>query len=346
MMFAVAVTKSHQLEIVEVPQPEPAPYQALIRTEIAALCNMTDRKVIHGDFPGLTRYPLLLGHETVGVVEKVGAKVRSFKVGDRVVGGLVLSSPHPDYGSGWGGFSQFTLAGDHKAMVEDGVADADHDWFEVYEIMRVVPHSISLEDSVLLCTWREVYGAFGDFHLKAGDNIVVYGGGPVGLSFVKFGRMLGLGEIYLVDRWEHKRQKAMEMGATAAYAPDDPMLSALFARRKNRFDALIDAVGKEEIINQALTLIKMGGSICVYGVIDTPMVRLDKHAAPYNFNLFIHQWPTRWREHDAQEPLVAWIEAGKLSYREFVSGEFPIHDIAHAFEWAVNTKAVKTLFHY
>ena len=43
---------------------------------------------------------------------------------------------------------------------------------------------IPLEAALLMCTWREVYGGFGDFQLKAGADILVFGAGPVGLSFV------------------------------------------------------------------------------------------------------------------------------------------------------------------
>jgi threonine dehydrogenase-like Zn-dependent dehydrogenase len=346
MMFAVAVTQPNQLELVQIARPTPGPYQAVIRTEAACLCNMTDRKLIEGAFPGVEHYPLVLGHETVGIVEEVGDKVRNFRVGDRVVGGLLLNPTDPAYGSGWGGFCEYTVAGDHQAMVEDGVATAENGWFEVYEIMRTVPQTIGVEDAVMLCTWREVYGAFDDFLLKAGDNILIYGGGPVGLSFVKFARLLGLGEVYLVDRWAHKREKAMSMGATAAFGVDDPSLRDLLQARRGQFDAVIDAVGKEEIINGALPLVRMGGSVCVYGVIDTPVVRLDKSAAPYNFNLLIHQWPTRSRERAAQEPLIEWILAGKLSYKEFISAEFPIAAISQAYQWAQDNKAIKTLFRY
>lgn len=345
-MLAVAVTQPNRLEIVQIPKPSPGPYEALVHTEAACLCNMTDRKLIEGKFPGVEQYPLVLGHETVGIVEAVGEKVRNFKVGDRVVGGLLLKPTDPAYGSGWGGFCEYTLAGDHQAMVEDQVAAPEYGWFEVFEIMRAVPPTIGVEDAVMLCTWREVYGAFDDFYLKAGDNIIIYGGGPVGLSFVKFARLRGLGEIYLVDRWPHKREKAMSMGATAAFGPDDADLHALLRQRQGTFDAVIDAVGKEEIINAALPLVKMGGSICVYGVIDTPSIHLDKKAGPYNFNLLVHQWPTRSRERAAQEPLIEWIRDGKLSYREFVSAEFPITRFAEAFEWSKNTKAIKTLFRY
>jgi threonine dehydrogenase-like Zn-dependent dehydrogenase len=345
-MLAVAVVQPDQIEVVEVPEPQPGPYEAKIRTEAACICNMTDRKVVEGHFPGLTHYPLLLGHETVGIVEAVGDKVRTFKVGDRVVGGLVLQSPDPAYGSGWGGFSGYTLAGDHQAMTADGVADNAHGWYEVHEIMRVVPPDIGVEDAVMLCTWREVYGAFGDFHLQPGDNLVIYGDGPVGLSFVKFGRLLGMGDIYLIGRHTEKLEKAVALGATGAYLADSPEAARLVDIHGDKFDGIIDAVGRQDIVNAALGMVKMNGSIGVYGVIGASSVTLDISKAPFNFNLFMHQWPTRFREYAAQEPLLDWVRAGQLSYREFVSVEFPITQAAEAFAHSKIHKPIKTLFRY
>lgn len=245
-----------------------------------------------------------------------------------------------------GGFSEYILAGDHHAMVADGVANAEHNWFEVYEIMRVVPNSIPVEDAVMLCTWREVYGAFGDFQFQAGDDILVFGAGPVGLSFVKFARLLGLGSICVVEPLPEKRRMALEMGADSAIAPGEEALSALINERGKLFDAVIDAVGKEAIINSALPLVKMAGSVCVYGVIDTPQVNLQKHKGPYNFNLFVHQWPTRFREAAAQEPLCEWIEFGKLSYKEFISVEYPINQINQAIEQSKTGETIKTLLRF
>lgn len=345
-MLSVAVKNPGQVELVEIPEPTPGPYEARIRTEAACLCNATDRKLIDGHFPGVETYPLLLGHETVGIVDAVGDKVRNFKVGERLIGGLLLNTTDPAFASGWGGFSQYILAGDHHAMLEDGVADSDHDWYEVYEIMRVVPPSISIEDAVLLCTWREVYGAFGDFNLQAGDDILVFGAGPVGLSFIKFARLLGLGTICSVEIIPEKRQKALEMGADLALAPNDAELKALLDQRGEPFDAVIDAVGKDAIINAALPLVKLGGSICVYGVIDTPEVNLEKAKGPYNFNLLVHQWPTRFREAAAQEPLCEWIEQGVLSYKEFISVEFPIDQVQGAVDLSNTGQTIKTLLRF
>ena len=99
-MKSVAVVEPGNLAIVELPEPKIGPYDALVRVEAAIMCNATDSKVVDGHFPGLgmEHYPLLLGHENVGRVVEVGKKVTNFKVGERVVGGLLLEVPDGSYG--------------------------------------------------------------------------------------------------------------------------------------------------------------------------------------------------------------------------------------------------------
>ncbi len=344
-MRAVAVTEPNKVEIVEVGKPSLGPYQALVKTEVAFICNATDGKLIAGNFPGVEDYPLMLGHESAGIVEAVGEKVRNFKVGDRAIGGLVFEFDDPKYNTGWGGFGDYTLCNDHDAMVEDGVADEKHGWFECYEIQRVVDPDISPEAAGLLCTWREVLGAFGDFQLSPGDDILVFGGGPVGLSFAKFGKLMGLGFIGVVDPHAAKRDKALEMGADETFDRGEDM-EAVVKRRGKPFDAVIDAVGSPDIINQALSLIKMGGTIGVYGVIGAETFTLEKNKGPYNFNLLIHQWPTRHREHAAQAPLCEWIREGKLKAEEFITHEFPIEQINDALDAIRRREVIKALLRY
>jgi threonine dehydrogenase-like Zn-dependent dehydrogenase len=345
-MRAVAVTEPGQVRIVELDKPEAGPYQALVRTEAACLCNATDRKLVAGHFPGVDRYPLVLGHESAGIVEAVGAKVRNFQLGQRAIGGLLFEFRPEDYASGWGGFCEYTLVNDHDAMVADGVADAAHGWAEVYEIQRAVPGGIPLEAAVLLCTWREVYGGFGDFHLEAGDDVVIFGAGPVGLSFVKLGRLLGLGYIGVVDPVEAKRAWALGMGADEVFAPDSARLEELKERRGQPLNAVIDAVGSESVVNAGLRLIGMGGAICVYGVIAEPSLTIRKHRGPYNFNLYVHQWPTRSRERAAMEPLCNWIRSGQLRPGDFITHEFPLEKIGDALAAVESGQSLKVLLRY
>ncbi|MED5416031.1 MAG: zinc-binding dehydrogenase [Candidatus Latescibacterota bacterium] len=346
-MKTISVIAPGQLEIIDTPRPEPGPYQALVRTELACLCNKTDSELVHGAFPGLEdAFPFALGHESVGIVEQIGDKVRNFAVGGRVVSGLVFDLGVEGLQPGWGGFCEYVLANDHEAMVADGVAEEAHGWIEVFEIQTPVDADIDPHDAVLLCTWREVLGAFRDFHLQPGDDVLVFGGGPVGLSFVKLGRLFGLGWIGLVDRHPEKQEKARDFGADAVFAPGDETIAGITATH-GPLDAVIDAVGKAELINVGLPLLKRGGSMCVYGFMaGLQEFVVDNSLGDFNYNLFVHQWPTRLYEKEAQVDLCNWVRQGKLSAREFISHRFSIDQIEVALQAVQGRKVVKALLSY
>ena len=343
-MKTIVVTAPNQVEIIDTPIPKPGPYQALVKTEFACVCNNTDGELVSGHFPGMEKsFPFALGHESVGVVQEVGEKVRHFTVGARAVSGLVFDLGVEGMASGWGGFCEFVLANDHEAMVADGVADEEHGWFEVYEIQTPVDDDIAPEDAVLFCTWREVLGAFRDFHFKPGDDVLIYGAGPVGLSFVKLGRLFGLGWIGIVDRHPEKCAKAMEFGASATFDRDDPAL----AEKQRGLDAVVDAVGKPELIDAGLPLLKRGGSMCIYGFYaGLKEFTVGNALADFNYNLFVHQWPTRLYEKQAQVPLSDWLREGKLAASEFITHRFAIDEIADALEAVRQRKVIKALLSY
>jgi len=339
-MKTVIVEKPGVFGVREIAEPQIGPYQALVKTDVAALCNATDGKLIEGHFPGVETYPLALGHEGTGLIVKTGAKVRNFKTGDRAIGGLVFAFAEKGLASGWGGFSGYTLVNDHGAMVADGVADAAHDWFECYEIQTKVDADIPAEEAALLCTWREVYGGIGDFNIQPQARVLIFGAGPVGLSFVKFCKLLGVKWVGLADPLAKKRELALKMGADAVFDP------AALDIEPGSLDVVVDAVGQERIVNTALPLIKLGGTIGVYGVIAASKLTLEKSTGPYNFNLIVHQWPTRRRERAAQEPLCRWIREGKLRAAEFVTHEFPVERIAEAVSAVKSGEVVKCLLRF
>jgi len=336
-MRAVIVEKPDVITIRDVAVPDVGPYQALVKVDLAALCNATDGKLIAGHFPGVDTYPTVLGHEGTGIVCEVGAKVRTFKVGDRAIGGMVFSFKE-GLASAWGGFCEYVLINDHDAMVADGVADEAHGWFECYEIQRAVDADIPAAEAALLCTWREVYGGIGDFSIRPKDKVLIFGGGPVGLSFVKFCKLMGVKWVGLVDPLPNKRERALRMGADQVFDSGGGLDIAGGA-----LDVVVDAVGSEGIVNAALPLIKLGGTIGVYGVIGAPTLTVEKSRGPYNFNLIVHQWPTRWREREAQAPLCQWIREGKLKASDFVTHTFPAEEIENAVAAVKAGEAVKCL---
>jgi threonine dehydrogenase-like Zn-dependent dehydrogenase len=90
-------------------------------------------------------------------------------------------------------------------------------------------------------------------------------------------------------------------------------------------------------------MIRLGGTIGVYGVISQPTLLVEKGKGPYNFNLIIHQWPTRWRERAAMGPLCDWIKADKLSAAEFVTHRFKIAELDKALAAVKAGEALKVL---
>ena len=339
-MKSLIITSPGQFEIREVQKPEITDYQALVKTEMMALCNATDRKLIEGHFPGQNDYPMALGHENVGIVEAIGSKVKNFKVGDRVIGGLNATFAEPDIFSGWGGFSEYVVANDFEVLKENGLATPEQGCWDSFEIQNAIPTDIGPEEGVIACTWREVLGAFKDFNLNANKKVIVFGAGPVGLSFVKLGKLFGIKQIDIVDLFPEKLSIAKDMGADNTYTFAETGSPDFIESVNHSYDTVIDAVGLESIVNLGLSLIKMAGDICVYGVM-TKNPSLDLSKGPYNFNLHMHQWPTRSEEKAAMTTLSKWIREGKLSAIEFISHRFKIDQLQEAMEMVRKGEAIK-----
>ncbi|MEG1585898.1 MAG: zinc-binding dehydrogenase [Bacteroidales bacterium] len=341
-MKSIVVTKPGEIEIREISIPAISPYQALVKTEMMAFCNATDSKLISGKFPGQSDYPMALGHENVGIVVEVGDKVKNFKIGDRVIGGLISSFPEAGLHSAWGGFSEYVVVNDFEVLKSEGLATPEAGCWDSFEIQNSISKEIAPEEGVISCTWREILGSFKDFNLSPGKKVLVFGAGPVGLSFVKLGKLFGLGQIDIVDRLPVKLEIAREMGADHTYTPEEVETPDFIAKTNRSYDTVIDAVGLESIVNAGLALVKMGGDVCIYGVM-TKSPQLDLSKAPYNFDLHVHQWPTRSEEKAAMETLTQWISEGKLSASEFISHRFKIDQIQDAFEAIKRNEVIKAV---
>lgn len=341
-MKSVVVTRPDLVEIKEIAMPVITPYQALVKTEMVAICNATDRKLIEGHFPGEDTYPMALGHENVGIVQEIGSKVKNFRVGDRVIGGLNATFATPGLHSGWGGFSEYVVVNDFDVLKADGLATAEQGCWDSFEIQNAVPEGVQPEEAVIACTWREILGAFKDFRLEPGKKVLVVGAGPVGLSFVKLGKLFGLGQVDIVDMVPAKLELAKRLGADNGYTPMEIATPEFIAAANRSYDTVIDAVGLPSIVNSALPLIKMAGDICVYGVMTQhPTLNLDQ--APYNFNLYIHRWPTRSEERAAMTTLARWIAKGKLSAADFITHRFRIDEIHEALAAVRRGEVIKTV---
>ncbi len=343
MMKAVVVESPGKLSLRNIKIPEVDDYSALVRMEIVAICNSTDRKIKNGSFPGDIVYPTTLGHEGIGTVIKIGKKVKSYKVGDRVINPQIVQSQIEGLSSTWGTMAEYSLVFDHNVMKSDKINDAEHGYDGVYETQKVIPANIPSRQAILLATWREVYSSFKDFSFQQGKSLLVFGGGPVGLSFVELAKLYGMKPVCLTTRSQWKMDRAKSLGADEVFPADENLLLELNKYCSEGFNFIVDAVGSNDVINKAIQVISFNGTIGVYGTLSEQELRFGIKNSPSNWQLIVHQFPDYAKEAAAHEPLCEYIEQEKISSKDYITHEYPFEMIEKGFEMVEKNQALKVL---
>lgn len=327
-MKGLVVHAGGRLSIESLPIPQINDYQALVKTEACGVCNGTDLKLIHGTFKNFSDYPAVLGHEGVGRVVDIGKNVTSFKPGDRVLLPF-LEGMSGEYHSGWGAYAEFAVVGDAEAMTSAGISG----FSEAYHAQQKIPEFLDSADATMIVTFREVLSAIKRFGFAENKSAVIFGAGPVGLCFIKFCKLLGLGPVITFDINDEKVSEAVSMGADYVFNSKKANVAEEVKKIcPGGVDYCIDAVGSNHLINQSMELIKYNGQICCYGISAELNMQLDWSKAPYNWSLNFVQWPAKQEEAFAHRQIINWIEAGVLNPNDFISDVIHFDKIIDAFK--------------
>jgi threonine dehydrogenase-like Zn-dependent dehydrogenase len=205
----------------------------------------------------------------------------------------------------------------------------------------VLPSDFDPVKSVLLVTFREVLSAIRRFGFQAGEAVLVLGLGPVGLSFVRMCKSLGMHPVVAVDVAPEKVAAAKAFGADFAFDGTVDVQAEIKKLFPSGIDNIVDAAGVNALINQALEVVKYNGKIGVYGIAAETEMRLDWAKAPYNWQLLFVQWPSKKEEADAHDQVIAWLKEGVLAFDDFISDIVPFSDILDAFHDALSGKTRK-----
>lgn len=326
-MKSYVVYADQHCEIVDLPMPKFGDYDALVKIESCGVCNGTDMKIIHGKFKGIDEYPAILGHEGVGRVVEMGSKVTSFKVGDLVLMPFIGEAPE-GYSSAWGTYSEYNIVTDARAMEKDGLIPEEFAYAQ-----QKLPEGFDPVSSAMIITFREVLSTMKRFGLEANRSIAILGLGPVGLSFVKFCKLYGIGPVIAMDIDDGKLELAKKMGADYVInSKENDIVTAIREICPDGIDYALDAVGFNGFINQALEVIVPDGKICVYGISEQMNTNVDWSKCPYNWTLHFHQFPSKKAESEAHEQICHWIKEGILNPNDFISHVFDFADIDKAFD--------------
>jgi threonine dehydrogenase-like Zn-dependent dehydrogenase len=330
-MRSLAVLRPGRLEVVEVPMPVMDSCSVLVKTLASGICG-TDPKIIHGTFKNMDEYPTLLGHEAVGEVVETGRDVEQFKTGDIILLPFV-DSGHGGYASAWGAFSEYSVCHDWKAMARKGVGSGTPGFGDYIYTQKTIPVDFDPVSSVMIITLREVLAACRHFGFFAGKSIVVFGAGSVGLAFVRFARILGLGPVIAADVVDEKVDEALRFGADYAFnSAKTDIVSEVRQLCPDGVDYALDAAGVNALVQTGMQLIKDNGRILVYGISPQLSMQLDWTAAPYNWGLDFLQFPIKTTEADVHDQLISWIRLGLIDPADYVSHVFKFDDILEGFD--------------
>ncbi|MGI6728319.1 MAG: NAD(P)-dependent alcohol dehydrogenase [Anaerovoracaceae bacterium] len=248
---------------IEKEAPKCGPLDALIRPTVVAPCTSDIHTVWEGAIG--ERSDMVLGHEAVGVVEKVGELVKDFKKGDKVI----VPAITPDWGStnSQRGFPQHSgdaLGGWKFSNFKDGCFAELFHVNEADANLAILPDDIDPVSAVMLTDMTTTgFHAAELAEVKLGDTVCVIGIGPVGLNSVAGANLMGASHIFAVGSRPDCIRVAKEYGATEIvnYKEGDIVEQVLAKTKGAGVDKVLIAGGTVDTFAQAVKMLKPGGCI-------------------------------------------------------------------------------------
>lgn len=327
-MKAVVFDAVGSLDVREVADPTPQPDEVVLRVTQAGICG-TDLHIFRGEY--MSTFPLIPGHEFVGEVVAVGRDVRSIAVGARVVGDPNLScgdcefcrSLQPNHCRRWQGVG-VTRAG---AFAEYVALPAR----AVYPIPDAIDDVAAAFIEPLACV---VY-ALSRIRVRAGDDVLIYGGGPMGLLLTQALRRVGGARLTIVEPNAARAALARRVGADEVLSPTQ---AASLPTEPGRFPIVVDATGLPRVIERALDPLRPGGTYLQFGV-----APIGAHAAWEPYRIFRNDWTIvgSFALSQTFAPAIRWLEGGAIDVAPLVSHVLPLHEFADGFAAFADGRTLK-----
>jgi L-iditol 2-dehydrogenase len=266
-MKALVLTAYKEFELQEVPEPQVGPRDVLIRVKACGICGSD----VHGmdGSTGRRRPPIVMGHEASGTVEKMGAEVTGYKLGDRVTFDSTIYNPD-SYFSKKG---MINLCDDRRVL---GVSCEDYRQHGAFaelvsvpsHIMYALPPGMSYEQAAMVEPVSIAVHAKQLTPIEAGDTGLVFGSGLIGLMTIQVLKHTPAKQIIAVDVDDGKLAVAREMGAHHTFNPkttaDIP--AAIKALTNGRgADFAMECVGIEATVRSAVLSVRKGGTVTLVG---------------------------------------------------------------------------------
>ena len=218
-------------------------------------------------------FPMVPGHEIVGVVEQVGSSVKQFKVGQMVGVGCFVDSCRtcPQCKKGQEQYCEGHLAFTYNGKERDGVTPTYGGYsskvvVDQRYVLRIPKQLRPEEAAPLLCAGITTYSPLHHWGVGKKHRLAVVGLGGLGHMAVKIGNALGA-HVTVLSHSDKKRRDAKRLGAKEFYKTSDPKTFTILSKQ---FDFILDTVSAPHDLDAQLELLKTDGTMILVGVPDKP----------------------------------------------------------------------------
>ena len=332
-MRAAILHGREDVRIEQVPVPRAAAGELVVRVGAALTCG-TDLKVFRrGYHARMIVPPALFGHEQAGTVVEVGEGVEDFEAGDHVV--ALNSAPC--------GKCYFCMRGQENLC--DDLLFNNGAYAEFIKIPeRIVakntlriPENVPLEHAALTEPLACAVHGFQDSDPRHGDMIAVIGGGPLGLMILHVAALAGYETIAIVKH-DGQAEAARQLGAAhivqSATIRKAIELTRALTPNNRGVDIAIEAVGTPETWQEAVELVRKGGTVNFFGgCAANTHVNLDTNRIHYSditLRATFHHTPAICRK------ALALIAGGKFQAGAFITGRAHLYELNRVFEKLMN----------
>jgi L-iditol 2-dehydrogenase len=331
-MTAAVLYGKRDVRIEQIPIPQVKPGEVLVRIRAALTCG-TDLKVYRQGFHArMIVPPSVFGHELAGIVEEVGEGVESFAPGTRVVS--ANSAP----------CNACFFCEQHLTNLCEDLQFINGAYAEFIRIperivrqnLLILPDDLSFREAALVEPLACVLRAIEETGINEGDTVVVIGMGPIGLMFVQALKSIGA-TVIAAGKRSNQLVLAAKMGAD--YVVDSTHSNVVEQVRnitngRRGADIVIEAVGRTETWQQAMGMVRRGGTINLFGgcpsgthiPLDTTLV----HYSEITIKASFHHTPRHIRE------ALAAIHQGRLQAQSLITGEEHLASLRNVMERLLN----------
>ena len=334
-MLAAVYRGVNDVRLETVPVPQIGPGELLLRVHTCGVCGTDLKKIATGSHSA----PRIFGHETAGVVASVGARVRQFAPGDRVVVFHHIPCRECYYclHQTFAQCATYKKVGCTAGFEPSGGGFAEYvrvmDWIVEQGTVRI-PQGISFEQACFLEPVNTCMKGIGALRLEVGETLLVIGQGPIGIILGVLARRAGV-SVITSDLYPERLKIAKSLGLeNPVDASKDDVVNVIRAQTEGRgADAVILAVGSNGLIRSAMEAARPGGRVLLFAqtqrgevVVDPAAICVDEKALVGSYSASV----------DLQDASVLFVMNREMDLERLISHRFPLQEAAQALELAAH----------